>query len=270
MIEPILTDEDRRIWAMWERTCLAWSRSLMHRKSVDRARAVIERMASGHSSAYVAWSAGKDSTVLAHLVTVLCGVPARCMSEKDDMDFPGEEEYLRHLAEKWNARIDILRPSFSLQDYIREHAKELDVSEDFHGRAAEFSRQAFYGLIERYASERGKPGVYLGLRRDESYGRKMNFCTHGEYYVKRSGEPICTPLATWRGLDVYAYLFSRGIEPLHVYRCVRLVESPDRVRKSWWLPGAHSRKGGMVWLKNYYPSLYRKLCEMLPEASVWG
>lgn len=80
---------------------------------------------------------------------------------------------------------------------------------------------------------------------------------------------ISTPLADWRGIDVYAYAVSRGIELLPMYRCVGLMhdEDPWNIRKSWWVPGSHARWGGIAWLRRYYPSLYARLCRMLPDAS---
>lgn len=267
MNEPYLTTEDHRIYNTWMRQAAVHARTTLHRRRVDKAGAVVEDMAERCPDAYVAWSGGKDSTALMHLASSR-GV-RRAMSEKDDLDFPGEEEYVRNLAAAWDVEVDILRPPFSIETWLREHAADIDPTEDMHGRTADLSRQAFYGPIETYSADRGRPGVYLGLRAEESRGRTMNRATRGALYQKNSGEMICTPLADWLGIDVYAYLASRGIEPLSVYRCVRMHESPDRVRKSWWLPGSHTRHGGMRWLSTYYPSLFRRLCDIWPQAQAF-
>lgn len=262
--EPILTDEDRRIWQQWRRTCERWAQSKAHRRRVLRAGEAIHEMSQRHPDAYVAWSGGKDSTALAHLVVAECGVDATLMSIKDDLDYPGEREYVESLADQWGADLDVLSPDFSLQQWIADHADQLDAGEDFHGRTAEFSDRAFYSLVDEYRHHHDAPGVYLGLRGGESDARAGN-AARGAIYIKSNGEPVCQPLRSWEGRDVYAYLFARDV-PLHdVYRCVRLHEHPKRVRKSWWLPGAHSRHGATVWLKTYWPSLYRRLCEILPD-----
>lgn len=270
MTEPRLTPEDHRIWDAWARTALAHARTRAHARAVDQARAAVEAMTERCPDAYVAWSGGKDSTALTHLVRVDCGVPARAMAVKDDCDFPGEEDYIRTLASEWGVVLDVVRPPISLIAWLREHAQRLDASEDVHGRSAELSRVAFYGPIDAYAQAWGRPGVYLGLRGEESHGRRMNAATRGAVYAQRSGDTVCQPLRNWRGLDVYGYLLARGIEPLHVYRCVRLHDRPDRVRKSWWLPGAHTRHGGMVWLRAYYPTLYAQLANIFPDARRHG
>jgi 3'-phosphoadenosine 5'-phosphosulfate sulfotransferase (PAPS reductase)/FAD synthetase len=189
------------------------------------------------------------------------------MSIKDDLDFPGEEEYVRQLAAAWGLTgLDVIHPSFSLQEWIAEHLGTMEIGDDVHSRTAGLSREAFYPLIDRWVAEHHCDGALLGLRAEESPGRNMNRVTHGTIYAHSDGVLRCTPLADWRGLDVYGYLLSHGIEPLHVYRCCGLAARPDKVRKSWWFPGAHVNYGATVWLRMYYPSLYHRLCELWPIA----
>lgn len=221
-------------------------------------------MHSACPDAYVAWSAGKDSTALAHLVANELG-KVGAMAIKDDLDYPGEVDYLQSLAPRWGVDLDILKPNFSLQQYLSDHADEIDAGEDLHGRASAFAERAFYSLIDTYRERMDAPGVYLGMRADESDGRAKNFYKRGHIYTKKTGEVVCQPLATWVDRDVYAYVFAHDIPLLPVYRCVRLHDRPGRVRKSWWLPGSHSRHGATVWMKTYWPSLYRRLCELLPD-----
>lgn len=272
MPEPILTKQDRSIWQQWSEIALMHATTPVHRRRVDCARDLVAKMMASNPDAYVAWSAGKDSTALVHLVTVDCGARGRVMSVKDDLDFPGEEDYLRRWAAAWGIaeRLDVLHPPFSLQQWIRDHAADLDAAEDMHSRACRFATAAFYSVVEEYRDRAGMPGVYLGLRAAESRGRSRNRMFNGATYTKKSGETVCNPLSDWEGIDVYAYLLSRGIDVLDVYRCVRMESSPDRVRKSWWIVGAMARKGGIAWLKAYWPSLYGRLVEMLPEAGAWS
>ncbi len=264
--EPIITKRDLAIWDDWMMQARLHSRTLEFREAVKESKRVIGHMATCHPQAYVAWSAGKDSTVLTHLVCVECRVNARAMAVKDDLDFPGEEDYIRSLAAKCGVEVDVLHPAFSLQEWLQREAYDGHADGDMHSRSTAFADAAFYSLIGEYAKAHSTPGVYLGLRAAESYGRKRNLQTNGMIYQKKAGEVVCQPLAKWTGLDVYAYLESREIEPLPLYKCVRLHDSPDRVRKSWWLPGAATRQGGMEWLRCYYPSLFRRLCEIMPHS----
>jgi 3'-phosphoadenosine 5'-phosphosulfate sulfotransferase (PAPS reductase)/FAD synthetase len=264
MNEPVLTVEDERVWARWRRECLMWSRTACHENRVEAAKRATIDMHDCCPSAYVAFSGGKDSAVLLHLVASL--IPGvRAMSVKDDMDFPGEVEYVRDMARKAGAILDVLYPEFSLQQWLVDNAVRFDVDDDLHSRGTEFSDKAFYQVVEQYRIAHGSPGVYLGLRKYESHSRMMNRTKRGVMYQKQSGEVVCQPLCDWEGRDVYAYAFKHGIEFLPLYRCVRLAKSPDKIRKSWWIMNIASI-GGWTWLKTYYPSLAKKLWQMFPES----
>jgi 3'-phosphoadenosine 5'-phosphosulfate sulfotransferase (PAPS reductase)/FAD synthetase len=187
------------------------------------------------------------------------------MSIKDDLDFPGEDVYVGTWGERWGLEVDIVRPDVSLAEVYAQG----EIGEDIHSRKASLSRVGFYPLIDRYARRRGWPGVVLGLRSEESRYRAANRAMRGLEYFKNSGEAVCQPLGDWSARDVFAYLMARGIDPLPVYKCCAN-RSPEIIRKSWWAPGVAARHGDMVWLRLYWPSLYRQLLVMSPEASAFA
>jgi len=269
MSEPVLSEEDLRKWGQWERLCVAHARTREYAREIGRAEQAIREMAARCPGAYVAVSGGKDSMALWHLVTQRCAIPAGAMSVKDDLDYPGEREMVEATAAAWGVPIDVLTPP-SLLDWLREHGDTADASDDMHGRRADLADRFFYRLLDDYREARGTPGVYLGLRAEESKGRAANAYARGAIYQKATGEVVCQPIWHWSAIDVFTYLLEHEI-PIHpVYRCCRDAEHPGRIRKSWWVPGAHSRKGGMVWLRTYWPSLYRRLCQILPDARRWA
>lgn len=275
MNEPRLRPDDIAAWNMWVRTALVHAQSGRHQRRVEQARSVVRQVMDSHPKRAVMWSGGKDSTALAHLVSEL-DPAALLVSEKDDLDYPGEESYIRDLAVRWGATLEVIRPTVSPADWLTAHACQVDLAEDIHSRAAALSRECFYGVVEE--ANAGMDLVFLGLRKEESRGRMLNRCTRGLVYRKNptrwnpSGLTVCTPLADWSGIDVYAYLLSRNIEPLPVYRCIGFMhrDEPWRLRKSWWIPGAASRKGGIAWLRRYYPSLFQRLRSWFPQATSYA
>ena len=266
--EPVLSGEDRRLWETWCRTAALHARTSPFKRRVEQALRAVERAFEATDDWCLAWSAGKDSTVLLHLVRVLAGRDVPVYSEKDDLDFPGEEDYVRRLAEQWDVRLTVVRPSVSLRRWVAENAERLGLraDEDFHGRAAALSKEHFYDLIERHTKRHA--GTFLGLRAGESAGRKANRRVRGLVYRRSDGHYIGTPLGDWSGMDVLAYAVSNDIELLPVYQCIALAHrnEPWHLRKSWWIPGSHAAMGGVAWLARYYPSLFRELCEILPDA----
>lgn len=240
-------------------------RSAEHRRLVASALRHIEHAMVCASSPVVAWSGGKDSTVLSHLALSV-DPTIQLVSEKDDLDYPGEEAYVTGLAASWGAALDIVRPPISPAQWVAEHSHEIGVCDDFHSRAAGLSKACFYDVMEEYNASRDL--VFLGLRAAESKGRQRNRMANGVTYTRKDGTTICNPLSDWTGLDVFTYLFTHGIEPLHVYRCVGFMHQrePWRIRKSWWIPGSAGRHGGISWLRRYYPSLFARLREWFPRA----
>jgi len=270
MMEPRLRPEDLAVWEMWQRTARLRAQSALHRRRVERARVLIAEALATAPRWCGMWSGGKDSTVMVHL---LAGQGVPVASEKDDLDYPGEREYVENLALAWGLELTVLVPPISPSAWIAEHAAELSADGDMHSRAAGLSKACFYDLVEAHGAK--YDGIFLGLRSKESKGRALNRATRGTLYRKlpskwhSAGQWVCAPLSDWDGLDVYAYAQTHGIDLLHVYRCVAFLHrnEPWRVRKSWWIPGADARWGGVAWLRHYYPSLYSRLRGWLPDAS---
>lgn len=270
--EPVLRADDVAAWDVWMRTAAVHARTASFRRHVDGAKRAVDDALARSRNASVGWSAGKDSTCLAHLVTAEMGArDIELLSEKDDLDYPGEEAYVTELAAAWGASLRIVRPTISPAAFIEAEARagRLQPGDDIHGRATALSKACFYEVVE--AAHRDRDVVMLGLRAEESKGRNRNRAKRGLVYeLRTSGQIRANPLGDWTGLDVYAYAVSRGIELLGVYRCIGLMHAhePWHLRKSWWLPGAHAARGGVAWLSRYYPSLYRRLVSWLPNASL--
>lgn len=273
MTEPILTDEDRELWEMWTETARTWARLPSFQVKLDKAKFTVDRAVMAKPNACIMWSGGKDSTAMAHLIRVEMGIDLPAASEKDDLDYPGEEDYVHRLAEAWGLRLEILRPPVSALGWLREHGRSYSADDDMHSRRSGLSQACFYDLVENYEARFDLS--FLGLRSEESEHRNKNRATHGLIYERSSKHKaikrhwVATPIADWRGREVMAYLASRDVEVLPVYQCVALMhrEEPWRIRKSWWIPGMAASKGAVTWLQRYYPSLYRELCRLFPNAS---
>ena len=218
-------------------------------------------------NAMVSWSGGKDSTAMTHLVCVRAGAKVAVVSEKDDLDFPGEDEYVRRLAEAWSIDLRIVRPDVSPRGFVEQRVAAMHPGDDIHGRSSALSKACFYGVMEQ--ANASFDAVMLGLRSEESGTRRHLRAAKGRYYELRNGQRRALPIADWSGIDVYAYAVANDVEFLPVYRCIGLMHAsePWRLRKSWWLPGSSSSHGQVAWLRRYYPSLYSQLLRWMPAAS---
>jgi 3''-phosphoadenosine 5''-phosphosulfate sulfotransferase (PAPS reductase)/FAD synthetase and related enzymes len=266
--EPVLTADDREVWGTWIATAALHARTQAFKRHVEKSRRVLDDILNTTPDAAVSWSAGKDSSVMTHLCCVLHGAPWKVYSEKDDLDYPGEEEYVTRYAREWKLDLEILRPPISPKQWFIEHAKEIGPSGEIHARAAGLSKACFYNVMEE-CNKRHDCSI-LGLRSEESGIRRHARMAKGLYYqLKTTGRHRAIPISDWSALDVYAYAVAHGIELLPVYRCVAFAHrhEPWMLRKSWWLPGGHAATGSVAWLRRYWPSLYRQLCEWMPASS---
>lgn len=259
-IEPMLGKRDISAWQDWTCLCLLHATSRTHARRASQARTVVRQMREAAPSAYVAWSGGKDSTALACLCAEE-GITV-AMAQHDDYDYPGKVCYIQNVAARIGIEVDLLR-----SEVPAEALRESLAGDDIHSRASSFS-EPFYRAVDGYAADRGYPGVYLGLRKDESYGRKMNRLKRGPLY-QVGAEWRCCPLVDWEAIDVFAFLLSRGIDVMPVYKCCADI-NPGLLRMAWWIPGSSASLGQGAWLRQYWPSLYRKWVELQPTGSAYA
>lgn len=262
--EPRLTTADRLAWSSWMRAASAHAHTDAHRRRVEQARAAIRSALRERGRWACMVSAGKDSSVLGHLVAGI-DPGVEWVSEKDDLDYPGERDYVERLATRCGAPLTVLEPSFSVWERFAELAPSLGAWDDIHARTSTLSAEAFYGVVENATA--GRP-ILLGLRAEESRARAANRSSRGLAYTKRSGQAVCQPLADWKAIDVYAYAATHELELLPVYQCIALMHGsdPGRIRKSWWVGGASNAHGHVRWLAHYWPSLFARLCSVMPHA----
>ncbi len=266
--EPVLSAEDVAVWKRWEATFALRARSREFRRRVDEAKRIAARELERASAPCVAWSAGKDSTALAHLVAVeLATTHVTLVREKDDLDYAGAEEYVTALAASWGAPLTIVRPDVSPAEWVAARARNMSLGDDIHSRSAGLSKACFYGVMER--ANQNHDLVMMGLRAEESGLRSQLIRRKGASYALKSGERRAHPIGALTGLDVLTYLHAVGVEPLHVYRCVAFLHAtePWMIRKSWWLPGISARHGQVAWLRRYYPSLYERAKRLFGNAA---
>lgn len=202
------------------------------------AQEVIGRALAELSNPSVAFSAGKDSTVLLHLlrqhrpeIITIYG--------NTTIEFPECVRFAHWLRDEWNLNYFEARPDRTFWWVVDEYGWPLmGKSFGVGGVAHKSSREQFFDdlaargeLVGDYAiqakvpissacctflkerpsqklqRELGVDGVFLGIMASESRQRMFNFLEYGEWYHARSqGMWKCHPLAIWSDDDVWAYI----------------------------------------------------------------
>lgn len=184
----------------WRDTFLTWAESAEFAGHLKEAQREIRRALEDASRPLVAYSGGKDSTAMMHLV----------LSEKPSCEVlhwdygpyyiprPIHEEIM-HIAESMGARVRLETSPL----YLRLKRQAINV----------MGRELIQKLLPRLVEE-GFDLEFVGLREEESLKRQRRI---------RRGEMLCSgllenwPLRRWRWLDVWAYLVSRDVPYLSLY-----------------------------------------------------
>ena len=210
----------------WREVYLIHAKSYGYKKRLFQAREVVKKFISLDLGNYLcSWSGGKDSTALVHLATRI-KPRLKIMTEKDTMDFPGEEEYVKKIEKKYNLNLDIVSPCVDLWEVVGNY----DFTEDIHSSNTQFSKDYFYNLLKDYHKKNKIDAVFLGLRNEESKQRHFNYKKRGFFYRKKNGEWVCNPLSLWTGKDIFAYLFSEEVPIFDVYFKTKFVKSCENLR----------------------------------------
>jgi phosphoadenosine phosphosulfate reductase len=234
---------------------LAHARTQRYQRKVEQAKQRVSDWLGAARKPYIAFSTGKDSIVVLNMVReVAPNTPTvyfdadSCLPESlatlDMTDglirYATDEPILDTIA-----RIGFNNP------------KALD-------RAT--MQSTVWGPIKRLIADYQFDGVALGLRADESRGRRLNAYTRGAIYqYKRDGVWCCQPIWDWRYNDVWAYIVSNNIDYCKAYD--RLWELPEEDQRiSYWAGETKRSHGRYSWLKVNYPHLFAKLIERIPEA----
>lgn len=243
----------------YARQYAAWSQTAQHKRRVDFSRQLIHEAMALERRNYIAFSGGKDSTVMTHLIKQ--DYPDMEMwSYKDIFHITGSKQYMIDLAEKYNwGTIVFVGPND--QEAIDIVAITKVNICDTMGPTFRLN-QIFCECVA--AQEKKFDGVFMGLRKEESRARTLNYAKRGAMYQRKDGFWVCNPLSLWKAEDVFAYFLENEIPIFEIYtKC--LFTDPGRIRVDWYLPGNLARHGCNQWLKYYYPEVFYRLAQIAPE-----
>lgn len=245
----------------WEKIYLQRARHATYSKRVASSLDIIKKFFDKGLQSYVSWSGGKDSTAMAHLITRIAP-EIKIVSLLDESDLPGLHEYISRVREAHGFNLEIIRPQQNLWGIFGDY----DFTEDVHTPQSEYAKKYFFDVFKDYALTHGYNGIFIGLRKDESRNRLMNYARRGDIYFKAAeSQWVCQPLVRWSAQDVFCYLFQNGVEIFDAYFKTKFHGAPDKIRIDCVLPSEFSSKGQAVWLKHYYPEIFNRLAEKLPK-----
>lgn len=218
-------------------------------------------------SGYVAWSGGKDSTVVVDLARrALPNVPI-CLFDSG-LEFPENMAYVSDLADRWALNLHVLK---AIPDALT--VMRLSGAWDHQAPPRAAGPSLHEALISIPASEavaRFGHGELTGLRAQESGARQALLLSRQGRYVRANTTRVYAPLWDWRDLDVNAYLAQHDIPENPVYARLRSVGAAGRdLRVGVAFDGNNLQYGRASWLRRGWPDLYAQIEAALPRVREW-
>lgn len=229
--------------------------ALLHSKSkifairVEQARQIIKNALQKIKSPYVAFSGGKDSTVVYSLVREYISDISAIWSD-DEWFLPETFEYIQRLQQS-GLNVQQIRTNAIHTEWFR-------VKGDWDG-------------IPDYARCHNFDGVFLGLRQEESAIRRVHLRTLGSlFYAKKDGFWHCNPIHNWTWQDVWAYILSKGIDYNKAYdKLEEMGIDPKHQRIGPFAVERVLGHGQIVILKRGWIDLYNQFAAEHPEVKIY-
>lgn len=235
-----------------------------HRAKVAQAREELVR-AAVHGKLIVGSSWGKDSCALLHLVLETLG-PVEVLHLGSPYQLPGYDDLLAWAQER--CQVHTLESGRTLAQTV-EWLRDIGLP---HERTKAQQAKVVQGLkkdkARAWLAEHGYQAQVLGMRGEESRGRRQCFRFRGLTYQLSDGLTICNPLGWWSARDVWAYILANGVPyNRRIYDAETHGLTRETIRNTGWLSTDGAHQGRLVWLRQHFPEQWRALLAEWPHLS---
>lgn len=220
------------------------------RHKVHSAKRLLSAFLDRMQRPYVSWSGGKDSTCLLLLLHEIGRIDVPVFTQSDDLDWPEKREHC-HRVVQW----------LGFTDYEYRESKVSAAAQFARAAAGDEIVGTFSHVVQQYVTDRQHDGVIVGIRAEESGGRKALTQARGKLF-HAGGQWRCHPIADWSGVDVFAMIVSRGAPYMPLYDCD--ARAPHEWRMSWPATPAFWKSGAAAELRRYFPAYFARLAELNP------
>jgi phosphoadenosine phosphosulfate reductase len=177
-------------------------------EKIMKAKKVIKEITSKFDSnkVFIAWTGGKDSTVLLHLIrSVFQGdIPFPVMFNDSTLEFQEIYDFIKKISTEWN--IDLL--------VVPHNQKQLDT---FHKlsdiqKKQELSRLMKVKAIEDFIKKNAIDAFVVGIRWDEHPARSKE-----SYFSQRKGHVRIHPILDFTEKDIWDYIKKYNVPYVNLY-----------------------------------------------------
>lgn len=241
----------------------AYARQPTFRRRLERAEQLVTEALAQATRPYVAFSTGKDSTVVLDLVWRQdASIPAVYFDAH--CAFPESEAVLERLTREGRPLI-----RWDVGDFLEILAEAGGPTAD--GVETYTMRKTVEIPARQVAQAYQFDACFRGVRAAESNARRQRFRTYPPLWRDAQGMLLCDPIWDWTTMDVWAYIVTRNLPYNALYDRMRVLGVPEHEQRvSYWAGETYRHHGRWSRLAQLHPQLYRRLGERFPEVLDYG
>lgn len=175
---------------------------------VKKAQEVIRKAAQTfpHDKTVIAWTGGKDSTVLLHLIRTTFDnkIPFPVMFNDSTMEFDEIYEFIKKLTKEWELKLHIV-PHDEKELAVFAKTKDRD-------KKKELSRIMKITAINKFVKEHAIQAFFAGIRWDEHEARSRE-----TYFSQRPDHTRVHPILHFTEDDVWEYIKTFQVPYVNLY-----------------------------------------------------
>lgn len=232
-------------WCVAEHCDALHAELARYRRAVQRSEGALLSFAARVPDFYIGVSWGKDSTALADMAQRMCPRAPLVYVRCPPLDNPDAGLVRDAFLHAW--------PQARYEE-IESPCLPGELAIDAAGFVQQLGDDGPWGRGLRMLKRRAQAHV-TGIRAEESRGRRIRCKVWGE-----SSLNACAPLAWWRAVDVYAYLYAHRL-PVHPAYACTMGGAFDRDRLRVDMIGCEigQHQGRAGWEHAYYPDAMRRI-----------
>jgi phosphoadenosine phosphosulfate reductase len=239
--------------------------------TVEYSKRIIRDALAQSMKPYVACSWGKDSLCLLHLVcNERPGIDAIWVTTDEFDEWPGTYDVAQSFCDRHDVNLSTVATMPVTECYRRTGGFYVFAETEDQRRADRDYNRSFIEAITNKADEMGCNLAFIGLRQEESKGRRIMLRKHGSLFYAKSRDVMeCFPLSRWTGKDVWAYIALNELPYPELYD---YAEDRERARNGAMFAanvptygGESHYNGQLAALKQVYPDLFNHFAAEFPE-----
>lgn len=236
-------------------------------RNISNARNMIKNHIS-RTDGYVAWSGGKDSTCVVMLARgIEPSIPVVWFNS--GLEYPENIAYIYRIAEEYSLNFHEIKVEPDALTVLRESG--LWNHDVFHGVETE---DELHNILitgpSKVAHKRFGRGELVGLRAEESVGRRILLASGKGTYDRKNGDIVTAPVWRWGVQAVEGFLNRESVEENPIYGRLRGLGAPLHAQRvGLVVDGNAAEYGRYTWLRAGWPELWEELCEALPRLEEW-